>query len=233
MKILALDTASKSCSVALLDDREAVVEYTLTHGDTHSRYVMGMIHEVLRAVWWSMQDLEGVAVTIGPGSFTGLRIGLSTVKGLSMAAGLPVVGVSTLEALAYPFSTSEKLLCPMLDARRKEVYAALYRYNGSMMECVSRPKAVPPLGVLNRITEPCILTGDGAQAYHDLIIEALGPLAVFANQHIIRAASVGHIAMVRFKSGKTDSPGALEPLYLRSSDAEKNLKTPTSVNASC
>jgi len=225
MKILALDTASKTCSAALMDDHVLVCEYTLRHGDTHSRYVMGMIHEIFRISGCAIHDLDGFAVTTGPGSFTGLRIGLSTIKGLALAVGRPVVGVSSLEALAYPFSGTDRLICPMLDARRQEVYAAVFRYTRLKLECVSPPVVIPPARAVHGIGEPCVLMGDGALAYQDLIKAELGPLAVFANQHVIRASSVGHIALERFLAHQIDSIEAIEPLYLRKSDAEKNLKT--------
>lgn len=231
MKILALDTATRSCSVALMDDEQVIAEYTVAHGDTHSRYVMGMFHEILRAVRWAMDDLDGFAVTTGPGSFTGLRIGLSTIKGLALAVDRPVVGISSLEALAYPFSVTGKLICPMLDARRQEVYAAFYRYTDLRLEFVSPPVAVRPTKALDGIHEPCIFAGDGALAYRDQIMGNLGPLAIFANQHMVRASAVGHLAIARFRANQTNDPGDLEPLYLRSSDAEKNLKVPASGKA--
>lgn len=224
MKILALDTASQSCGAALMADGRVICEICVVHGDTHSRYAMAVIDEILRLAGWEITEVEGFAVTTGPGSFTGLRIGLSTVKGLAMAAGRPVVGVSSLEALAYPFSVTGKLICPMLDARRREVYAAFYRHVDGRLTCVSGPFAESAANVLAAVEEPCVLTGDGALAYRDVITRMLGPFAVYADAHHIRASSLGHIAAKRFSAGQADDPARLEPLYLRASDAEKTLK---------
>ena len=226
MKILAVDTATKSCSVAVVSEKSIISEYTVNHKDTHSRFVMGMVHDILKMSHLTVKDLDGFAVTIGPGSFTGLRIGLSTVKGLSLAAGKPVAGISSLEALACTVSGTESLICPMLDARRNEVYTGRYRLREGRLVNESPPRAVRPDKAVKGINESCIMVGDGAIVYQDLIKNCLGPLAVFADffQHTIRASAVGFMAIERFTSHNTDDPGLLKPLYLRKSDAQKNLK---------
>jgi tRNA threonylcarbamoyladenosine biosynthesis protein TsaB len=174
----------------------------------------------------SVRDLDGIAVTIGPGSFTGLRIGLSAVKGLALASMKPIVGVSSLEALAYQLFGSDKLVCPMMDARRSEVYAARYRFNNLKFKIDKPPMALSPEKAIENISEPCILIGDGALLYQDLIRDVLGSMAVFTNftQHLIRASTVGYIAMQRFKTYDTDDVSLIKPFYLRKSDAEKNTK---------
>lgn len=231
MKILAVDTATKSCSVAVIDEKSVISEFSANHNDTHSKFLMGMIRDILNICHLSVNDIDGFAVTIGPGSFTGLRIGLSSVKGLALASRKPIVGVSSLEVLAYQVFGSDKLVCPMLDARRSEVYAARYRFNNLVnnleFEIVKPPMALSPEKAIENINEPCILVGDGATLYQDLIRDVLGPIAVFTNftQHIIRASTVGHIAMQRFKANDTDDVSLIEPFYLRKSDAEKNIKT--------
>ncbi len=226
MKILAVDTATKTCSVAVVSEKTVISEYTVNHRDTHSRFLMEMIHDILTICRLKIKDLDGFAVTTGPGSFTGLRIGLSTVKGLALASGLPVVGVSTLEALADQFSTSDTLICPMLDARRNEVYTAHYRFRNLESEKVRLPVATSPVKAIENICEPCIMVGDGALLYQDLIKKTLGELAVYAGyaQHTIRASAIGHIALQQFQSNHTDDVSCIEPLYLRKSDAEKILK---------
>lgn len=227
MKILAVDTATKTCSVAVVDEVSVISEYTVNHNDTHSRFLMGMIREILDISHLSVKALDGFAVTIGPGSFTGLRIGLSAVKGLALATGKPLVGVSTLEALAFQVSATDKLICPVMDARRKEVYSACYRYRGINLEPVRAPMAVNPVKAVENINEPCILVGDGALLYQEPIKNRLGDMAIFADctRNIIRASAVGHIAMNRFKSNDTDDAALIEPFYIRKSDAEKTLKT--------
>lgn len=226
MKILAVDTASKSCSVAVLDENSVISEFTVNHKDTHSRFLMGTIRHTLDVCRLAITDLDGFAVTIGPGSFTGLRIGLSAVKGLALATGKPVVGVSSLEALAFQVAEADKLICPMLDARRHEVYTACYRFRGPDIEIEQAPRAISPDKAVEDITVPCIMVGDGSVFYQDVIRDALGPLVFFADptRHLIRACSVGRIAMQKFKTNETDDPAQIKPIYLRKSDAEKNLK---------
>ena len=228
MIILAVDTASTSCSVSVVDGTSVLSEYMVNHKDTHSRFVMEMIHTMLAACRLRASDLDGIAVTTGPGSFTGLRIGLSTVKGLALAIDKPVVGVNSLEVLARQVGGpgSYPLVCPMMDARRSEVYAAVYRFLDGKMTCESAPRAVRPEKALQNITEPCIFGGDGAVAYRDLITSTLPELAIVADggDQFIRAATIGRMAVERFMARDIDDLDALKPVYLRQSDAEKNLQ---------
>lgn len=227
MKILAVDTATQRCSVALVDDKSVISEYSVDHKDTHSKFVMGMIHEVLTTSGLTVDDLNGLAVTVGPGSFTGLRIGLSTVEGLAFAGGKPVTGISTLEALAYALYGTQLLICPILDARRKEVYTGRYRFHGQNLVCASPPMVVGLRESLADIRTSAIFIGDATDAYRDMIDHCLGELAVFAppSQNYIRASVVGHLAMVRFTMEGAVDPAQLTPVYLRKSDAEKKFKT--------
>jgi tRNA threonylcarbamoyladenosine biosynthesis protein TsaB len=226
MRILALDTASRTCSVAVVEDDVVMAEFTVNHRDTHSRFLMEMIDRVLVISRFTLMDMDGLAVTIGPGSFTGLRIGLSAVKGLAMGADLPVVGVSSLDALAFPFSHSDKLVCSMMDARRHEVYTARYRFDGGSLIIQASPDVTTPELAVSGIHEPCIFAGDGAVVYRDRVLDILGDQAVFApschNQ--IRASVVAACAMPRFKTGDTDDAGAITPCYIRLSDAVKMVK---------
>jgi tRNA threonylcarbamoyladenosine biosynthesis protein TsaB len=187
---------------------------------------MEMIDRVLAISRFTLMDMDGLAVTVGPGSFTGLRIGLSAIKGLSMGANLPVVGVGSLDALALPFSHSDKLLCAMMDARRHEVYSARYRFDGDSLIIQAPPEAAIPEQAVSDIHEPCIFAGDGAVVYRDRLLDVLGDLAVFApichNQ--IRASAVAACAMPRFKTGEVDDAAAMTPCYIRLSDAVKMNK---------
>jgi len=223
MNILAVDTATQSCSVAVVSEKSVIAEYTVNHKDTHSRFVLAMIDDLLKICHLTVKDLDGFAVTIGPGSFTGLRIGLSTVKGLALAVGKSVAGISSLEALAYAVSGREGLICPMLDARRQEVYTGRYRFRDMTLINEMPPQAVSPDIAVENIDEPCIFIGDGAMVYADLIRKNLGQLAVFPNlfQHTIRASAVGLIAVERFMADDTDDPDHLKPFYIRKSDAQK------------
>ncbi len=229
MRILAVDTASRTCSVAVVEDDTVMAEFTLNHRDTHSRFLMEVIDRVLAISRFTPADMDGFAVTIGPGSFTGLRIGLSTVKGLAIATDKPVVGVGSLDALAFPFAYSDKLVCPLMDARRNEVYTARYRFEGARMIVHAPPDVTSPESAVCDIHEPCIFTGDGAAAYRDRIMDIMksrGVRAVVADycHHPIRASIIAALAMPRFKTSDTDDAGVIIPCYIRPSDAKKMIE---------
>jgi tRNA threonylcarbamoyladenosine biosynthesis protein TsaB len=225
MKILAVDTATNSCSVAATDDGKLAAELTLNKDETHSKHLMGLIHSVLENAGFSVADLDGLAVTVGPGSFTGLRIGISTIKGLAHALGKPVVGVSTLEALALQCGQTPHLICPLLDARKGEVYAATYCFNEGQLIQKTGARAVIPDAVAADINSPCLFIGTGAQLYRQRIVAAAGNLAHFVaeDQNAIKASSVAWLSMPRFEHNDTDEIGDLVPHYIRKSDAELNF----------
>ncbi len=222
MKILAVDTATKSCSVAIVDKEFLLAEVTAVSQQTHSKHLLEMISLVIKLSGLNASDLKGFAVTQGPGSFTGLRIGISSVKGFAAAFGKPVVGVSSLDALARQVSFSSYLICCFIDARKGEVYSARYRYTGAILKKESKDQAVEIGDVLNIINEPCIFIGNGAVLYHKTIKEKLGELANFAaaEQNIIRASTVACLSMNRFENNDTDDLEAFVPRYLRKPDAE-------------
>jgi len=224
MKILAVDTATKTCSVAIIDDHSLLAELTVNHGQTHAKFLMGVIHSLFESIHLSLRDIDGFAVTVGPGSFTGLRIGLSSIKGLCMATGKPVIGVSTLDVLVYPFAFTSKCICPMIDARKGQVYTARYRYiNGDLIEEASA-RSLKPNHAIDTINEPCIFVGDGAELYKDVIKHHVGNLANFAPsyQNIINASVVAQLSLSRFLNNDTDDVRHLIPLYIRQSEAEIN-----------
>ena len=225
MKILALDTATSSCSVAATEGGELAAELTISKDQTHAKHLMQLIHSVLGKAGFGVGDLDGLAVTIGPGSFTGLRIGVSTVKGLAHALGKPVVGVSTLEALARQCGQTPHLICPLLDARKGEVYAATYRLNADQLVKKTGERAMRPEAALESIKSSCVFIGTGARLYRRDIIAALGDLAHFVpgGQNIIRASSVAFLSMPRFEAQDTDTIASLVPHYIRKSDAELNF----------
>jgi tRNA threonylcarbamoyladenosine biosynthesis protein TsaB len=224
MRLLAVDTATLSCSVALTEARELVAELILVSARTHARHLAGMILEICRLTDLQLKEVEGFAVTRGPGSFTGLRIGITTVKGLAESAGRRLVGISSLLALAEQSGFRTPLVCPMIDARRGEVYYSVYRLDGSRL-CIQEPEqARPPDQVLSQINKPCTFIGSGAQQYRDRIEGELGSLACFPTEadHIIRAATVARLAYERLTAGHNDDTAAFAPTYLRKSDAEIN-----------
>lgn len=222
MKILAVDTATKTCSVAVVNEDAALSEITLARDQTHSKHLMEAIHSAIRLSGLDFSDIDGFAVTKGPGSFTGLRIGISLVKGLAAASGKPVVGISTLDAISLPYSLSEGLICPLLDARKGEVYFSRYR---SVSGCLIKEldeHVLPPKEAVEDISAPCLFIGDGAFVYKTLLIEQLGNLAKFppAYRNTIHATSVAHFALQKFKNNTHENIASFVPQYIRRSDAE-------------
>ena len=222
MKILALDTATQSCSVALIDNGSLLAELTRLNRRTHSRHLMDLIDTACRMSDLKIGDIDGFAVTIGPGSFTGLRIGISTIKGLAFPLNKPVVGVSSLDALAWQCAQSAYLICPLLDARKKEVYSCRYRFKDNELIKEGNEKLVSPVEAVRGIREPCIFVGNAAKLYQEKIAAELGELVYFATwgQNSIRASSIAYLSMTGFYRQRTINVGLLAPQYIRKPDAE-------------
>lgn len=222
MKILAIDTSTPSGSIALLEDDQLIAELTICIQKTHAERLLPSIKTLLDSIGAKMEHIDGFAIAIGPGSFTGLRIGLSTIKGLAWSLNKKVAGISTLEALAMNLPYSDKPVCPVLDARKKEVYAALYKCNNNWPACIMPDTAISPDNLINKIKEPTIFLGDGIKVYGNLIKDTLKDTAVIAPAHLwqIKASSVGLLALKKFKRGNIDSPESIRLNYLRPSEAE-------------
>ncbi len=228
MKILALDTATRTCSVAVVDGERLAAEMTIEPARTHSRHLMEMIDTVLRTSGLTIAGLDGLAVTRGPGSFTGLRIGISTIKGLAAASGKPLVGVSALEVLAARFPFTPYLICPAIDARKKQVYTARYRMCGKILKPETPETVLSPEAAFSGISEPCILAGDGVLLYRQMIGEKTDLSAWIAPPgfHVIRAADIARMAADRLAANTADDPGTFAPNYIRQSDAELGFGSP-------
>jgi len=227
MRLLAVDTSTQSCGVAVVDGEGLLSESLFASRQTHSRHLLGMVEETLARTGLALLDLDGFAVTRGPGSFTGLRIGMSVVKGLAEVAGKPVAGISTLEALARGAVLAGKPVLAMLDARKGEVYAALYKPDGKggVTELLP-PEAVCPDVLLRRIDAEVLCIGTGARAYAASIGEVLGEQALCAPEYdTIRPGVVASLALEAFSRGEATEAAALSPLYLRKSDAEIALES--------
>lgn len=225
MRILALDTATGNCSVAVLNDRSVVAEAA---GGVRSQAIelIQTVAKVLSLAGLSLIEIDGFAVGCGPGSFTGLRIGLSTAKGLAVATAKPVVGVSDLEALALQAATSTGTICPLMDARKGEVYYSRYWYAEGRLQKTMPPRVSSLDEALTKIAGNCTFVGQGARRYRHSIKEALGAEAVFApeEQNAIRAATIGRLAVARFERQEADDVALLIPEYLRKSDAELGFR---------
>lgn len=230
MKILALDTSTKSISTAVSDDLILLSEITVINEKTHSVKAMDLIQKVLALSGLEIKDLDGFAVCLGPGTFTGLRIGISVIQGMGAATGKPIIGVSSLETLARQVSgPGVNLICPLVDARRGEVYGSLYRNRAGALDPLTHEQVAKPLRILRRVSEPVLITGSGAELYRHEITEKMGKLAFFAsgNRNIIHASTIAFLGLSRFKQKKFDDSHVLVPRYIRKSDAELKLGNKT------
>jgi len=223
-KILAVDTATQACSAALADRDGTIAELNFFRGRTHSQHLAVMVEALLDMAETPIGAVNAFAVDSGPGTFTGLRIGLALVKGLAEAIGKPVVGVSSLEVLAVQAGFPPGQICCMLDARRGEVYTARYAVRDRQRELISAQEAVAPHRVARAGSGPCLFIGSGALAYRDLILETAGPDAWFAvgEANQLRASTVALLGLQQLQSGAPADDGALVPNYIRRSDAEYN-----------
>ena len=226
MRILAVDTATEICGVGLSTTGKAQqVELSFSHGGTHAKHLMEGVRSILDLAGISLADVDAYAVTRGPGSFTGLRIGISTVKGMAMAMGKPVAGVSSLAVLAHQAGKSEELICPMLDARRREVYWAVYRWQDDSLVAVLPEQVGPPAQVGDHITGPCRFIGNGARLYQKEISGHLRHTACWmtGENARIRIGWVARLARRNLLEGISDDIRTFGPVYLRKSDAELNF----------
>ncbi|MBI4686625.1 MAG: tRNA (adenosine(37)-N6)-threonylcarbamoyltransferase complex dimerization subunit type 1 TsaB [Nitrospirae bacterium] len=227
MKILAIETATMLGSAALLDDKEGLIgEVRVNISVAHAERLMPSVDYLLGASRISIKEIDVFAVSIGPGSFTGLRIGLTTAKGFAYSTGKPIVPVPTLDAFARAMHFSSYQLCPMLDARKNEVYAALYRYEDGLCKKIMSETVVRPADFLKDIKESTVFMGEGAKICRQLIEDTLGSNAIFAppSRMVPAASTVAETAIDILKQGLTVDPISLAPFYIRKSEAETHWK---------
>ncbi len=231
-KILSIDTATPTSAVALTagtrENGHCIASLTLGGKVTHSRRLLNAIDWLMEMADMDWQAIEGIAVSLGPGSFTGLRIGMATAKGLAAAAEKSLYGVSTLDGLAAK-STTNSLICAVLDARKKEVYSAFYRSDHKgQKERIGEMSVLPPDVLAGLIDEPVLMVGDGAVIYQELFRRTLGEKFSLAPAmlHEPSAVSLGLIGGEKLLSGEKFDHDTGVPLYIRSSDAELNLLKP-------
>jgi tRNA threonylcarbamoyladenosine biosynthesis protein TsaB len=221
--ILALETGTTCGSLALVTEGRTLAEFSLNTSTTHSRRLLSGIDWLLAQCEVSWPQIAAIAVSLGPGSFTGLRVALSTAKGLCMAAEKPLLGVSTLAGLAGQFPFSSLPICPVVDARKKEIYTALYRCNQQgVPEETTAPMVIKPERLQEFITTPTLLVGDGLPLYGKMLKDLLGDSVCLAPPEICfaRAATIGTAAWHLFRQGSFLNPATAVPIYVRSSDAE-------------
>ena len=223
MKILSLDSSALVASVALCEDDEILAEYTLNNGNTHSETLLPMVEDVLKNFSLTAKDIDLFAVSAGPGSFTGVRIGAATLKGLAFASDKPCVEVSTLAAIAHNLCICEGIICPVMNARRSQVYMALFRSDGKMLERLMPDTAmsIEELdGLLCEYKEPVFLCGDGYEIT-ERGLKNTSVRFVPKRMRIQSAASVGALALDAYKRGEACSDAQLGVNYLRPSQAER------------
>ena len=222
--LLAADTSAKTATVALFEQGVMIAEYTQNIGLTHSEGFLPLIEEMLKATNRELNSIDYFAITNGPGSFTGLRIGVSTIKGLAHAVNKPVALISTLDALAENAPHFSGYVCPILDARRQEVYAAVYKNGEKIMEDTPLP-LTDLFAFLKNCRGKVLFLGDGAINYRDVILKALPKKAVIAPSHLVlqRGSSVGIAAMKQIEAANTVSYGNMDIRYLKASQPEQQL----------
>ena len=223
MKVLGIDTSTTCGSIGLIHDENVISEYLLNLSVTHSERLLEAIDLVLRKGRCALADLDGFSISLGPGSFTGVRIGVSTVKGLSFAVRKPVVGVSTLDVLASQVSPTPYLICPIIDARKREVYAAFYRYEEfNHLKRLSEYQAVTPEVLSGMLKEPTIFLVDGVRTYGEDLRNLMKSFALFspAALQIPRGSVVARLGMELLRQRNYLDLATFTPLYVRPSEAE-------------
>lgn len=230
MKILALDSSGLTASVALAEDDNLIAEYTIQYKKTHSQTLLPMLEEIRRMVELDLSTVDAIAVAAGPGSFTGLRIGSATAKGLALAMEKPIVPVPTVDGLAYQLYGTDALVCPIMDARRSQVYTGIYefvfdkeRYDMHVIreQCaVSFDEIAEALNQLNR---KVIFLGDGVPVFRERMTEVMRVPYTLAPSHRNRqsAASIAALGSLYYRQGRIESGAEHAPEYLRLSQAER------------
>ena len=228
--MLAIDCATLCGGAAIVDHRGVLAEHVLRSRSSHSVRILATVDALLQETGLKLRDLGGIAVTRGPGSFTGVRVGISTAKGLAFADGLPLIGISSLEALAWRCSPGDRLICPVIDARRHEIFAAGFRQSGDThpeLKIIISEQVNSIGAFLQNIEAPAVFLGDGAQKYRQTIEERLGSRAAFAHldKMLPSPSAVAGLGLQKFMRGEADSPAGVVPVYLRDADAKKVAAT--------
>lgn len=223
--LLCVECSTMYCSVAIVSNSGCIAEHSLISKLTHSKRLLTAIADLMRQSELDWQDLNGLAISLGPGSFTGLRIGLTTIKGICLATGLPLLGISSLAALAWQLPHCHVPICPILDARKQEVYTGLYQTRSGAITTTMEPVVISMDKLTTLIHEPTIFVGDGVEVYRDILHKQLPDKTLFAppQQVFPRASAIGSLALEKFASKSFIDPGSASPIYIRPSDAEVNL----------
>ncbi|MBQ8663865.1 MAG: tRNA (adenosine(37)-N6)-threonylcarbamoyltransferase complex dimerization subunit type 1 TsaB [Eubacterium sp.] len=226
MRVLGLDSSGLVASVAIVEDDNMLAEYTVNYKKTHSQTLLPMLDEIAKMIELDMSSIDAIAVAAGPGSFTGLRIGAATAKGLGFALDKPLISVPTVDGLAYNLHGSRDMVCPLMDARRNQVYTGLYEFTNMEMKAVLPQCAVgidEIVAKVNELNRPVVFLGDGVAVFKAYIAENCTVPYSFAPAHMNkqRAAAVAALGLVYAAEGKMESAADHRPDYLRLSQAER------------
>lgn len=224
MKILAIDTTGQTASVAVLEDDILLAEYTINYHMTHSQTVMPMIEQICNMIKLNKSEIDYIACSCGPGSFTGLRIGAATAKGLALGLDISVVAVPTLDALAYNIFDTNAVICPIMDARRQQVYTAFYQWNENEFCRMTEYDALPIQSVIEKAKSyqrKVVFLGDGVAVHKELLLEQKNFVLSPIHSNLQRAASVGELAIKQIAKGDVIKGRELELIYLRKPQAER------------
>ena len=226
MKILGLDSSGLVASVAVLEDNNLCAEYTVNFKKTHSQTLLPMLDVIAEMIQLDLNTVDGIAVAAGPGSFTGLRIGSATAKGLGLALQKPLLAVPTLDALAYNIFDAKELVCPIMDARRNQVYTGVYTYEEHQLQVLRESDALDIhqlIEELNQMGREVIFLGDGVAVYRNVIDTELTVPHTYAPVHCNkqRASAVAALGLQYMENGKVVSAAEFQPDYLRKSQAER------------
>lgn len=228
MKILALDTATSNCSAAIIDENSIIANFNLNTGLTHSQTLVPMVDIMCKYADIDLNDIEVFACSVGPGSFTGLRIGIATIKGFALSLNKKVIGVPSLVGLAYNIPYFDGIICSVLDARNDNVYAGLFKYEDKpkMIENYFTDSVDALIENLKVKNEKVIFVGDGAVAFKEKFKEALGEKAFFAPLHLNEslATSIAKAALDKATFEEFDTCDTVMPLYLKKSQAEREAE---------
>lgn len=225
MKILGIDTSTMMGAVGIVDGDSLIAELRTNIELTHSERLMLHIDSLLKSAHLTLADIDGFSVTLGPGSFTGLRIGIAAVKAMAYATGKPIAGVQTLDVLADNLPYAKYQVCPILDARKKQVYAAIYKSTDTKRMTLMPGSVMTPEELAEKIEEPTIFLGEGAYVYREFFEGRLCCQAVFAPKSAgyPSGAAVAFRGLKDIQSGRVADPMSLVPSYIRKSDAEEKV----------
>lgn len=226
MKILAIDSSSLVATVAVVQDDVMIAEYTINHKKTHSQTLLPMIDEIVKMAEINLDDVDAIAVSGGPGSFTGLRIGSATAKGLGLVWNKPLVHVPTVDAMAYNLYGTDKIICPIMDARRNQTYTGIYEFSGEELNVIMEQCAISIEELVNKLSEfnrEIIFVGDGIPVFKSYIDENLKAVHYYAPAHMNRqrAGTVAVLGSKYYDKGMVESAAEHGPNYLRQSQAER------------